>query len=108
MYEWAAIGIGCLVTALLLVICHILCWGKGEAIAAYTIGTACLMTGLTVTGVILQDVRLSIAPWIFAFVGGGTVVLCWQIRGWLQDWKRRDRLADSVVERVRNGTARKP
>jgi hypothetical protein len=107
MDEWLAILIGCLVAVLYLALAHVLCWGKGGPIPAYIIGTIGLNLGSSVIGVILQNWMLVVVPWIVAFAGGATVVLCHQIRGGLEAWGRRSKLIAQVLE-ITSGTARKP
>lgn len=107
MDEWLAILIGCLVSVLYLALAHVLCWGKGTQIPAYTIGTIGLLLGNTVTGVILENWPLVVVPWVIAFAGGGTVVFCYSVRGWAEEWGRRNKLIARLME-MTSGTARKP
>src|SRR5687768_13587179 len=107
MDEWLAILIGCLVAGLYLALAHVLCWGKGEPLAAYTIGTVGLNLGVTVAGVILKDTRLMVVPWVVSIAGGSVVVLCWQVRGWWEEWGRRNKLAKQVLEYADDGTGGK-
>lgn len=76
--EFTAAFAGGGVAATLLTLAHLLWWDSRPnlpLVARYTIGVACLNTGLIVTGAILADLRLVVLPWIIAGIGGAVVAV---------------------------------
>jgi bacteriorhodopsin len=67
-----AILIGWLITAAILVIQHLL-WASTSAQVRYLLGTGAICVGCSLTGAILENPLLIIAPW--AIASSGLVVL---------------------------------